>query len=816
MTTHCFIGSNQVSNLNYRCTHYLMFFESSIRGESPPLPPETFFGRDELVEKVVDLAGNLLPIALIGAGGIGKTSIALTVLHHDRIKQRFGDGRRFIRCDKFPISRAHFLRRLSSVIGADIENPNDLTPLQPFLSSKEMLIVLDNAECILDAQGTDGQEIYAVVEDLCRLNNICILITSRTPATLQDCRCLDVPTLSMDAAQDTFYRIYNNDDRSNIVNDILELFDFHPLSITLLATVACQNKWDTDRLTRERERLRTSILQTKNNLAAAIELSLASPPLQELGADIRALLGVVAFFPQGVNGDNLDWLFPTIPNRAEVFDEFCALSLTYRSDGFIMMLGPLRDYFCPKHPKSSPLLCTTKDHYFIRMSASTSPDDPNFIDTRWITLEDFNVEHLLDVFTTIDADSDDVWNACTKFMGHLVQHKNRLTILQSKIKALPDDHFSKPECLFLLSQLFGSIGNQAMRKLLLIHTLKLERERGNDSEVAQKLWCLSGINRDMGLHDEGIQQLKEASKIYENLGDTVAQAGCLVDLAWLLDLGDEYKAAEEAASHAIRLIPEEDNESLACRAHYILGKVHQAKDETEAAIYQYEAVLGIASTFSWHDHDLLFEVHFSLAELFYDEDGFDEAKAHLERAEPYTVNNTRNLGRMVGRQAIYSYELYIQGGWISGVLGKDDILEMVRLGLRFIEEMVRLGSHFMEELPPDLLESISSSVTGQQARVWYEQRRVEEIRFDAARAVDIYRGLGVREVEEGLEDLEDSDTEDLEDPEVTRDLIPGDPSDPRNLWNLKEREFDRHLDNSYEYWKLTKLIEHLDRIIASG
>ena len=627
----------------------------SVSGESPPPPPRTFFGRDELIERVVHLAEELRPIALTGTGGIGKTSIALTVLHHDRIKQRFGHDRRFIRCDEFPASRAHFLRRLSDVVGAGVENPDNLIPLRTFLSSKEMLIVLDNAESILDPQGTDAREIYAAVEELSRFNNLCIFITSRISTIPPDCKHLDVPTLSMDAARDTFYRTYD-DDESDPINGILEQLDFHPLSITLLATVARQNKWDTKRLAKEWEQRRTSVLETEHHdsLATMIELSLASPLFRRLGPDARALLEVVAFFPQGVDENNFEWLFPAIPDRVNIFDKFCALSLTHRNGNFVTMLAPLRDYLRPKDPRSSSLLCAAKERYFTRMSVYFDPIDTGFIKTRWIISEDINVEHLLDVFTTIEASSTDVWNACENFMEHLYWHKTRLTILGPKIEGLPDNHSSKPRCLLQLGLLFDEIGNQVECKRLLTHALGLWREQGNDLEVAQMLRILADVNRRMDFCKEGIEQAREAIEINQRLGDTSMEANCLLILASLLQRDKQLDAAEEVASRAIDLIPEKGHEFRLCSLYRVLSDIHHSKGETEKAISHLKTALGIATPFNWHS--ALFWTHYSLVVLFCNDGIFEDAQAHLEHSKQHTDNSAYYLACATQLQAIIWYK----------------------------------------------------------------------------------------------------------------------------------------------------------------
>jgi tetratricopeptide (TPR) repeat protein len=673
-------------------------FQSVSVGELPPPPPRDCFGRDELIGEVVGFAQNLEPVALIGAGGIGKTSIALTVLHNNRIEERFGENRRFIRCDQFPASPIHFLARLSKVIGAGIENPEDLAPLRPTLSSKEMLIVLDNAESVLDPQGTGAREIYSMVDELCRFKNICLLITSRLTTVPPHCKRPDISTLSMEAACDIFYSIYGNRGKSGVINDLLYRLGFHALSIKLLATTASHNGWGHDRLAKEWDAKRAQVLQTVYNesLAATIELSLTSPTFRSLGPNARDLLGVVAFFPIGIDENNLDWLFPTIFNREILFNMFHVLSLTYRRNGFVTMLAPIRDYLGPQDPRQSPLLCTTRDRYSSRLSVDANPNSPESGEGRWIASEDVNIEHLLNVFTSIDPNTGGIWNACYHFMVHLHWHKPRQTILRSKIEALSDDHPSKPKCLYQLAELLGRVGNFTEKKRLMIHALEIERRRGNDSQVAATLRRLSDANRLLYLRGEGIRQAKEALEIVERIGDTIKQAECLDTLAWLLFDDQQPDAAEKAASRAIDLVPEKGQEFLVCDLHRVLGSISGSKGEKEKALHHLETSLRIASSFSWHQ--MLFWIHYGMAQLFGDRselDGEIHESSHIERAKSHAVDGAMQyeLGRAMHMQAeVWYRQLRLEDA-------KSEALDAIQIYEKFgVREELKLCRNLLQEV----------------------------------------------------------------------------------------------------------------------
>ena len=118
---------------------------------------------------------------------------------------------------------------------------------------------------ILSIHWGNAQEIYAVVDKLSRrFTNIYLIITSRISTVPPHCEALEIPMLSTGSVCVAFHRIHQGE-QSNSINNILEQLDFRPLSVTLLATVAQYNEWDTSRLAEEWEMQRTGVLRAQHS-----------------------------------------------------------------------------------------------------------------------------------------------------------------------------------------------------------------------------------------------------------------------------------------------------------------------------------------------------------------------------------------------------------------------------------------------------------------------------------------------------------------------------------------------------------------------
>ena len=138
----------------------------------PPLSMTRLFGRAEVVETLsIRLAQQRL-ITITGPGGIGKTSVALAVA--DRMRPGLRDGVCLV--DFAPLADSKLvLTALASALGIGVVSENPLPNLVALLRNRDMLIVLDNCEHVIDAAALLAESL------LQRTGRLRILATSREP-----------------------------------------------------------------------------------------------------------------------------------------------------------------------------------------------------------------------------------------------------------------------------------------------------------------------------------------------------------------------------------------------------------------------------------------------------------------------------------------------------------------------------------------------------------------------------------------------------------------------------------------------------------
>lgn len=151
-----------------------------------PAPVTRLIGREDVVAGLLGQFSRDRFVTIVGPGGIGKTSVALTVA--EALISNYRNGVRLI--NLAPVVNALLVpNALASALGFEMDAENLLPGLIAALSDKQMLLVLDNCEHVISAAATLAADVLAAAPGLH------ILATSREPLRTEGERVYRLPPL---------------------------------------------------------------------------------------------------------------------------------------------------------------------------------------------------------------------------------------------------------------------------------------------------------------------------------------------------------------------------------------------------------------------------------------------------------------------------------------------------------------------------------------------------------------------------------------------------------------------------------------------
>ncbi|KAJ7499999.1 hypothetical protein FB451DRAFT_1358984 [Mycena latifolia] len=330
-----------------------------------PAKPKIFHGREsELSNILKNLTGESPRIAILGPGGIGKTSLAKVALHHPNIPYNY-EHRIFVACDS-----ATTCIELAALIGFSIGlNPGrDLTkPVVQYLSGgPPCLLVLDNLETSWERVESRGgvEEFLSLLTDVTHLALIITMRGAERPAKVHWTRPLLPPLnpLSQDAARKTFIDITDDVHDNQDITLLLELTDNMPLAVELLAHLvhyegcfSVLNRWKTEK---------TSLLSEgrgkSSNLDSSISVSLSSP---RMTSGAKELLSLLSILPDGLSDIELLQSNLPIHNILTCKAVLLQTSLAYRDSKRLKVLVPIREHMQHIYPPLPSLVQPLQKHF---------------------------------------------------------------------------------------------------------------------------------------------------------------------------------------------------------------------------------------------------------------------------------------------------------------------------------------------------------------------------------------------------------------------------------------------------------------------
>ncbi|KAG2360395.1 hypothetical protein BDR07DRAFT_150332 [Suillus spraguei] len=531
--------SSHVLGMNTPTNHHI----------EPPSRPVMLYGRDALVAELTNLVVNNEHLALIGPGGMGKSSVAKAILHEPLITNKFADRRFFVTYDGLDpstITFETFMTRFAGGLGIEIAGADPVRQISTFLRSANALVILDNAETFEEASASSALgDIPAAIAEMANIPGVIIILTSRSRRNAPNVGWItkDILPLDLDSAQALFFQIYRHTSRCEAeehINGLLKELDFHPLSINILANAAQRNHWSPATLLKRWNDRHSKVLDggkgKLQSLSDTMQLSLSSPSFQNLGEDGLRVLAIIAFLPQGLNEDLASDLLPSLPQVDTICDVLCMQSLVYRQDNFLKMLAPIRHYVRDslRAPDTTCLQEIRAFYYDTVTSCSKARDQYADI----IISDHLNIEHVVaSNLAKISGDAEETYGMCWQFLWCLRNHLPRPTTLAPAISNIIENSSTwtlKAKCLSHLAQLYKTLSQLAELSQAYQAAEALYLTAGNHESMAGCLLTRADALRAQGRFIESRNLLEDLqqSDSWESLSEKIrARARCFLDMA---------------------------------------------------------------------------------------------------------------------------------------------------------------------------------------------------------------------------------------------------------------------------------------------
>ncbi|KAJ7111879.1 hypothetical protein C8R44DRAFT_742233 [Mycena epipterygia] len=528
--------------------------------------PKIFHGREAEVEHIITsvLIQEPARIAILGPGGIGKTSLARVVLHHPDITAKYQQC--FFVSSESATTSSNLASLIGSTLGLKQQGRNLTTAIIQYFSDKPLcLLILDNLEIPWESADSRGnvEEFLALLTDI---SNLALIITMRgaeRPAKVRWTRPFLQPLkpLTTDAARQTFIDIAGGADDHDI-KQLLSLTDNLPLAVDLIAHLAAYESCSVvlARWEKEKTSLLSSGYDRGSNLDVSIALSLSSPRmLSSPGA--KELLSLLSILPDGLSNNELLQSQLPIHKILACKANLLRTSLAYVDhDMRLKTLVPIREYMEMLHPPQPPLVHSLRKYFHELLELYTqyhgSPSGARVIEDIKSNLG--NLQSVLLLGLKPDDPHLEQTVYCALFFNAFIRrsteaHSNLMDHISTLAPQLKDH---KLYALFI-AEMFDSYSTLDVPNPDDVITQALEHfQHFNDLVLQAKVYIAAGTYYYQHLNDvsSAMKFLETALSLSKSCGDANGECLALFGISHInLNVRGDFAAAKRHAHEMARV-----------------------------------------------------------------------------------------------------------------------------------------------------------------------------------------------------------------------------------------------------------------------